>query len=838
MPNINLPVWSSATEWSGGVLEALEWATSVQQSNMAAEQRRSLRISPRRFFETSVLVIDAERTRLNAALTAGGGTSWNVPLPWDLNPLTASAQVGDTVVYVEDTTTSELKKGGLVFFRGRTSFDYEVRLIADMTATTITLDQGLVQAWPKGTKLLPIQEAMLTDQPQMTRKADRAAVYAINWQVTETNDYPEAAWTDIYRGYPVFRLRPDDTSDLTVQYSRLLDVLDSGYGIPKRGDTAGIQLYAQQFAFFAHGRQQNADLRGLLYALRGRVTPFWLPSHAADMQLAKPIQSGDTTITIKRSGLADFFSTLPDGQQDIILDPRRSTVPAMYRRVLGVTLDQTTGNEIVTVDAAFTQAVFASDLKRVSFMTLARLNQDRVEINHMTDTKGVSSAVVTFQSTPENRVATNYDITRYTQTTQTPDPCICGSECGAWGDVRTNGRPPVDPLAGEYPKTESANLNATYDIMVASGYTPDQAEATRQSTLAAMNDSNNYTRDYMLLTIQGTPWITTDRYAYYASLDDATLHAAFRVFLAYNIYSLLYSLLTGGLAYAAAKSLTTDITECAQDDSASETLLATACAAILESITSASSVQAQTTSSTGSIHWWVDCNPPMVAGMRGATASIVNAAAIEADPNGSWMQSIVPAFDNSIASGLMQAAINSIDVLLGGKAGSYIQAGCGAVPLQISELKTQANDVLNPTAVEGGHYPAGDVMGANVWGNLFTAAFLDTVQWPAKVKMRQRDVNGTIVQELVFACYNIAIPNTGIYLNILRAYPYMTYRWNPNPGTGVPSYYPNPKQTEWFVFKNTGNFVFDFLAADPNADISVPTHVVNQEPYNGGGVFE
>lgn len=817
MTDLTLPAWTFRPDWSGGILESLEWMTSVNQSNTGAEQRRSLRLSPRRTFQESFVVTMNDRTRLNAALAANGAGNWNVPLPWDINPLMQRAALGDQTVYIEDASTSELREGGLVFFRGDDSFNYDVRQVTAINGNALTLDQPLSQPWSLRTKLLPMQRAQLAQQPQFVRKADRSAVYSAAWQVTETNDFTPTAFAESYQGYPIFRMRPDDTSDLTTQFSRILDVLDTGFSIPKQIDTAGVQLSAQQHAFFLHGRAAHFAFRGLLYALQGRLTPIWLPTYSADMTLAKAIQPGDQTITIKRSGLADFFTTLPDNMRDIILDPRNAQSPAVYRRVTDVSLDLVSGNEIITVDAPFTQNIYYGDLKRISFMTLARLNQDRVEINHQTDTKGISNSNVTFQSTAENRVATDYDINRWSMPNRSADPCICGSECGKWGDASTNGMRPADPSAGFYPVDSEVNLTATYNLYIALGTPPDQAQSQVDQIRTSLAVYDTASRDYILQQMRDAN-IPGELYDQYALLPDDQLRLAMKSLLSYTLYATLLLLSNIGQAWPGAQETARIIDTCASTDG--ETLLATFCATIRSQISTVSTGRFDPPD--GSPGYNYPYPEPVTGGFRGFATSA------ELQGGGEAYHTVMPELFPTIANSFMANQIlNQIDLTqtlglnqLGVRdptAGWYQQPGCGVGIAGMFETKYWGALWISGSSAPG---PLDYIF--MHWTNRFYAMFISRTPWPSKVKMRQRNRNGQTIRETTMRAFgrkldgNHGNPNNdpNLYVIVVVANCYVSYR-NEQPSGGT-KWYADP-DTEWHVLKEDGNFVFDILAVPDDA---------------------
>jgi hypothetical protein len=58
----DLPVWSIKPNWVNGIREKLSWLTDVLASSYGTEQRRALRLSPRREFEMTFNPVDEARS--------------------------------------------------------------------------------------------------------------------------------------------------------------------------------------------------------------------------------------------------------------------------------------------------------------------------------------------------------------------------------------------------------------------------------------------------------------------------------------------------------------------------------------------------------------------------------------------------------------------------------------------------------------------------------------------------------------------------------------------------------------------------------------------------------
>lgn len=821
MSDLTLPVWSFRPDWSGGMSETLEWSTSVVVSNSGSEQRRSLRLSPRRTLATSCVVVAEQRQRMDLAAMAGGSSLWNVPLYFDQSRLTAAAAVGAETVTVS-TQYTEFAVGGLVYFRGKDEFSYEVRQITAMDANSLTLDRGLLSAWPKYTRIYPMKAAQFADQPQVTKKADEGAVFTVNWQIVDTNDYPEWTFTEFYLGYPVFRARPDETSDLTVQYTRLMDTIDSTYSLPRQIDLAGFGFTMQQYAWFLRGRQQHSQFRSLLYALRGRITPVWLPTFFADMTLVQPIVMGDQHITIKRNGISDFFTTMPPGRRDIILDPRGAGAPAVYRRITSV-INPGDGTEVINVDTAFDQVILPSDLKRISFLSLARLSQDSVEITHNTDNVGVAQCVGIFQSTPETRINTDYNYDRFPDNVQSDDPCICGSECGAYGDSRNLSGIVVDPSI-TYTTASSDTLAAYRAFLVSEGYSEEDVDSNVASFQAALDATATEDRADMLSSMQQN--VTPEYYALLEAMSDADLHVAFTNWYAWFLYEITVTLSLGPANYVAAQLLASTIPACEQDQVEDQhgnpqSLLATFCA----SIKTQTGTQDTTQGNDGTSY-------PM-----GFTIHISGRGTDAAYGIGAGSAVPYPVLDpdpGSLSGGLAFAIGEQI--ILGynpsGTPTDYLQPGCGAVAFQVMEAHTGffgAADAPNPDGTMSSKGQA--------WSTFFNVFFVSRDVFPDAVIFRTRNQNGQIIGEQTVACYSEPITGgsgVGGYLITLRNYPITTVYY-PVDDTVNNGWHDDPDLGNYHFLPADGNYIFDILTtSDPIASEEI--NYVSGGSDSGGGV--
>lgn len=358
-----------------GVLERLEWSTDVIESFDASEQRIRLLATPNRFFEFSVTMSDRDRRRAENALHAGQPGLWAVPVWMDSQALAATLASGSSSITI-DTTTRDFRAGGMAVIC-RDPETFEVVDIDSLTGSTLTLDSPTVLTWPAGTIVAPLRIARMPEELHLARFTGDTSYGRVRFKCTEACAWTAAADGTTYRGFPILGSAPNWTDDVDQGYLRKLQALVTGTG-PDFIDEAGSgAILLQSHRWLLDGRSQIEAFRQWLYARAGRLTAFWLPTFALDFEVVANIGSGATTVDVEQAGYTEHLAR-GIGRQDIRIELHSGTV--YYRRITGST-EISADVERLTINAALGTAVAASEIRSVSFMALARLEADAVEIS-------------------------------------------------------------------------------------------------------------------------------------------------------------------------------------------------------------------------------------------------------------------------------------------------------------------------------------------------------------------------------------------------------------------------------------------------------------------------
>lgn len=399
----DIPVWPFDPNWTSSVGESLEWLTDVLMSPTGAEQRRSMRYYPRRSMNFTVAVEGAERSFLDNMLMSHGSADWYLPIWYDTTITTATS----TTTVIPCVPPSGIPVGTVVFVKGETVYDFMFSEVTVVGVSSITVSPALARVVPAGTIIHPMTKARLVEQPAITAMSDSVETAEVQFLVVAKPveiavDPEDGGLLDTYRTFRVLTLESDWSDSVERGQQRLIDVMQTDAAISEFADTANRPFPTQSHKWVLDGIADHAEFYALAQVLRGRATPVWMPTWMYDMRLLAAISPGASSIIIARAGF-----TLGGGpraeREDIMIELVNGT--RLYRRITDSAVDGV-GNETLVLDSTIPSAIAVENVVRICFMSLMRLDQDSIEIEHATDLVGVSEVQVTFRAAPNLRVAT------------------------------------------------------------------------------------------------------------------------------------------------------------------------------------------------------------------------------------------------------------------------------------------------------------------------------------------------------------------------------------------------------------------------------------------------
>jgi hypothetical protein len=386
------PLWALTPDWATPVREKLGFLTDVLPAWTGYEQRRMLRIAPRRVFSFSTIASQAEKRYVENTLFAWSALVWSLPIFPDGQRLPDPISISDTTIAC-DTVDREFVNGGFAIAI-QDALTTEVFQISTVASNLLNLMVPAVSAWPAGTRLYPLRNARLLSYPKILHDSQQMLSVSIDFTIVEPCDWPAASGLATYRTLPVLEDSPDVSSAGAGDYSREANITDSITGVLDVDDTAQLGFPGNIHQWFLKGRTARSNFRKLLYLLKGRAGMIWVPSYDADLMLVGSLGSSAVAMTVEACGLARLAAV--QNRRDIRIE--LTTGAIYYRRLVSAAAGMTSATEVVTLDSALGSAIAAAQVRRISFMALSRLDADEIEITHLTMADGIATAQTPFRA--------------------------------------------------------------------------------------------------------------------------------------------------------------------------------------------------------------------------------------------------------------------------------------------------------------------------------------------------------------------------------------------------------------------------------------------------------
>ena len=387
-PDSGLQCFTTLPNWKGGVLERLSWLTDVMVGEAAVEQRRALRMYPRRSFEASFLRTDESRTRIDVFLSSQGAKRILVPL-WHEQFYLRGTQTAPGEVKFDRGTLMyrEFRKGTLVGITTGKSNEYSVCQIMDANPSSDTIqiaNWNWATEWEPGTRIFPLRVGRITDQIQMQGPADRVGVSTIRFELEDADKSFEPSW-----GYcsPLWQFKVDRGDPVGLTYDRHDYLVDMENGVRHLEDVGERAEIGQSLSLVLYGRERIAAYRAFLYAACGRAVRFYMPTYMSDIQPVSDLEG--TTFLAKPIGFTEHMHE-PQAARRIIGVTFKDGAPTVFRNINSVapvyspTPPHFTVQERYEVDTPL-PPIPLHNIDRIMFVAPVRFDQDTFEIDHPTD---------------------------------------------------------------------------------------------------------------------------------------------------------------------------------------------------------------------------------------------------------------------------------------------------------------------------------------------------------------------------------------------------------------------------------------------------------------------
>ena len=401
--NINYPVWPTPPNWDDSVSETFEWFTNILSSESGAEQRRKVRLLPRRSISFSVAEWHETQRIFDISAAVFGQDICLLPIYFDKQWIRDDIKKGDLEVYGDFTNRPDYyATGTAVLLDYSNPLVNEVLVISEVHDDKIVLNSPVKSDWAAGVIIHPIVRARVSNFDSVSRPTSDVMTSSVTFEVVD-NLAIKPVWNycdqNASTGLNVLTGISNNWKEATtVQMTRNVAMQDNSVSTKMIIDSGGDTSTVQRMSVMIQGREQYAKMLETLYAMAGRYSRFQFPTRFNDIELARDIAHHEGYLACKKSGYSAF-----KGASQYV---RQWFMVCLYSgdRVFGrvISVDTDDRYDYLVLEQAIGN-IMKKDILMVCWCPISRLGSDSVEIQHSTDIDGVAQTVLAINSFHDRR---------------------------------------------------------------------------------------------------------------------------------------------------------------------------------------------------------------------------------------------------------------------------------------------------------------------------------------------------------------------------------------------------------------------------------------------------
>ena len=363
-----LTIWTFIPQME--IKEKLEWKTNILQT-YDGEQRIALREAPRQELKYKYFLNEQEYSIAKAIGIQWGGNFYGVPI-WAEVFIYGDIPSGTTTLEV-DTTIYDYFLDGFVFI-WESNNKTVVRKIIGITDTEILLEYEIENF--SNALIMPLksginQKGIKFDRGGYTAVKASSDFLIVNDMVITASgdglDYPE------YRDSQVVTNRQIALSGMSETIVRGMDYFDNGSGLIRMEPQTAYPRNKKMLSIWSEKDIDKWNNKAWLYSLVGKQKKFWIISWNADIIPIADVLTSELTIKCQHISYELYRNVT-----DIVLIKTDGTF--LFNRILAGA--PFVDGESLVLEAAFPEDLATEDIEKICFMSLVRLDSDKVTINY------------------------------------------------------------------------------------------------------------------------------------------------------------------------------------------------------------------------------------------------------------------------------------------------------------------------------------------------------------------------------------------------------------------------------------------------------------------------
>lgn len=378
--------WQFEPDWSNDFTTDYEFRTEIITSRDGTEQRIATRDKARVSYTFSTLVDDYDFRNF-----AGFANSWQarpVLMPeWTrLIEVGAAATIGQSSVTVASTDDWLVEGANVSITWGDRSLSQQaIMSVESVVGSTVTFTAPLTADIPADAIITPMFYGRLDSTITAKHNRERTATVDVKFAVDpgyEQQIVSEAPST--YDGRELFMLEPDLSTEMTSDFTSMLETLDYGYGRMTHFTPITYNDRVTKMTHLGVGRVEIDALRDLFLRQRGQQGEFFMPTFSEDLRMRSSLGAGQSTMRVLGAEVFENYANLKVFRHICIIMRDGTSHRFKVSEINSITDSQGTDSTL-TLQSAATSTINPVDVFMVCWLPLWRFVSDKLSVQWRSD---------------------------------------------------------------------------------------------------------------------------------------------------------------------------------------------------------------------------------------------------------------------------------------------------------------------------------------------------------------------------------------------------------------------------------------------------------------------
>jgi hypothetical protein len=355
------------------VIESFEWLTDVIQSYSITEQRICLREFPRQTLKMSLSIKNSyESSILRTLLTGYDNILYGVGCWHEMSRLGYELNSGSLSIQIATRYSDYYASSYALIWESKNN--YEVVKIDSLTESSLELsiDSATLSSFSKNALVMPLRVCKLSKLSVTDQKVNVSTI-SCEFESIESFDIDDSIFEQSFLGNPVFLSRLQ-LNNRIVQYeiSQKVNRVDFLTGDFEIFSQKNFVQTSKPFFVKAFTRESSRSLKNLLFGLKGRLVPMWIPSWSNDLTVLNSSNENSSIVSIRNCEYSSSKFLQPDSRF-LSIHLRDGSI-ALRQIITAVEVDS--AEEHIELN----EPIVSSCIVKLSFLKLFRNSSDLVSL--------------------------------------------------------------------------------------------------------------------------------------------------------------------------------------------------------------------------------------------------------------------------------------------------------------------------------------------------------------------------------------------------------------------------------------------------------------------------